>query len=188
MSVGMEDVKLRVDLWFNELDQICGIANPWGFLCVSALIDYLSRLANGKNLGRSGYIQFINDYLPAGYRKFQYQNGQQDLPEQMYHVLRCGLVHSFSLIPDEQAREKGGRDRSIVLIHTEAARDRGLSHLEVYLGLNGKLDAALFVAEDFLNDTKIAAYDLLQKATVGSQLESNILSWFGSYPPIKSET
>jgi hypothetical protein len=187
MTADLQDVRSRFDLWFYELDQVCRIENPWGFLCLSALIDYLSRLANGKNVGRRGYIQFIRDYFPDEYKNFHYKNGATDLPEQMYYVLRNGLVHSFSLIPDVGKGKKVGRDRSIVLIHAESAKRRGLSHLDNYGGQHGQLDAALFVAEDFLNDTKIAAYTLLQKAMTESVLEGHILSWFTRHPPIRGE-
>jgi hypothetical protein len=186
MTAGMQDVQVRIGFWFYELEAICSIENPWGFLCLSALIDYLARLANGCNRGRTGYIDFIRNHFPDKYRNFKYRSGQQDLPEQMYHVLRCGLVHSFSLIPDQSARSKVGRDRSIVLIHECAAKERGLAHLDPYVGPHGRLDAALFVAERFLDDTKTAADALIQKALPGSTLEANILTWFHDYPPIKS--
>ena len=185
MTPSLQDVQSRFDLWFYELDQICKIENPWGFLCLSALIDYLSRLANGANCGRKGYIQFIKDYFPDKYKNFQYKNGSKDLPEQMYYVLRNGLVHSFSLIPENQTGTPIGRERSIVLIHARGAKQDQLSHLGNYPGQHGQLDAALFVAEDFLNDTRIAAYELLQKARSNSSLESEILSWYTRYPPIK---
>jgi hypothetical protein len=185
MSASMQDVRSRFDLWFKELDPICHTANPWGFLCLSALIDYLSRLAtNVERPGRKEFVTFITDYFPDQYGNFRYKNGKTDLPHQMYSILRSGLVHSFSLVPDERTKKGGGRARSIVLIHAQEATRQGLDHLQNYSGPQGNLDAALFVAQDFLNDTRIAADNLLTKATPGSVVENNILSWFSKYPPI----
>ena len=185
MSVSMQDVRSRFDLWFRELEPICRTANPWGFLCLSALIDYLSRLAtNPGKPGRKHYIDFIARYFPNEYRDFRYKNGETDLPKQMYYILRNGLVHSFSLIPDERATRSGGRPRSIVLMHSEEATRKGLHHLQNCSGPQGILDAALFIAEDLLSDARIAADNLLTEATPGSVIENNVLSWFAKYPPI----
>ena len=183
----MQDVRSRFDLWFYELEPICRTANPWGFLCLSALIDYLTRLANGRETKGQDYIQFIGNHFPPRYKNFQYSTGKKDLPEQMYRLLRNGLVHSFSLFPDSKGINAGARVRSIVLFHAQDANAKCLSHLQHYTGLHGKLDAALFVAEEFLNDTKTAAYDLLQKAQSDSSLESRILDWFDKYPFIDEE-
>ncbi len=179
----LQDVRLRVDQWFHELSRICGRADPWGFLCLSALVDYLAKLAAGTDLKRAGYIRFVGQHFPSGYGTFRYRGGQRDLPEQMYHVLRCGIVHSFSLIPDGQSRKHGGRDRSIALEHAAEAWPKGHSHLCNYAGPNN-LDAALLVCEEFYADVKWAADELLRKAASNPCLEQKITSWFAKYPPI----
>jgi len=62
--------------------------SPWPFLCAAAMLDYLAKMAIGS--GKSAYKQFIRQYMKPEYRDFQFANGDRDLPEQVYHVLRCG--------------------------------------------------------------------------------------------------
>lgn len=115
----------------RELSQMCVDRTPWVFVCSAAMIDYLSKLVNGEDKGGTGYKGFIRDYMAKvrpEYKTFTYADGKQDLPLQIYHVFRCGIVHSFSFIPDPQARAKGGRDRSIVISH----RHSGPGHISKY--------------------------------------------------------
>jgi hypothetical protein len=190
----LQDVRDRIDQWFRELSPICSKEDPWVYLCLSVLIDYLSRLSfgvqydsRGKELipGREEYIRFVEDYFPNRYRTFRYVSGSGYLPRQMYLLLRCGIVHSFSLVPDEQSTKQGARGRSIVLIHGREAQSEGYRHLDNYPGLRGDLDAALFVAADFFSDVKAAAYELLTKAATDPAIAKNVLSWFTKYPPIR---
>src|SRR5262249_5273065 len=102
-----------------DLKRMTADGTPWVFLCGSAFIEYLSKLADGKDGGAAGFKRLINTYMLAGYRTFKYKSGVAGLPEQLYHVLRCGIVHSFSLIPNRHTKRKGGRDRSVVLSHDE---------------------------------------------------------------------
>jgi hypothetical protein len=182
MPVSKKDVRFCFERWFNVLPNLCAIESPWCFLCLSALIDYLANAAYpAPKKQRDRYVPFIEDFFPAKYRNFKYKNGQKDLPTQMYYVLRNGLVHSFSLFPDKPGR-KFGRDRSIVLAHRSNAG--GQFHLSNFSDRNVP-DAALFVAEDFLDDTKKAAYNLLRQAKRGSILEQSILARFTAHPPIE---
>ena len=103
----------------DDLKRMSADGTPWVFLCSSAVIEYFSRLAAGKNDGAEGFKRFVKAYMPPAYLTFKYRSGLADLPEQLYHVLRCGIVHSFSLIPDTKAKSSGGRNRSIVLSHHE---------------------------------------------------------------------
>jgi hypothetical protein len=107
--------RLRID----ELKQMIPAGTPWVFLCGTAVIEYLSKLAVGKDDGGRGFKKFVTDYMPDGYRNFKYKSGADDLPLQLYHILRCGIVHSFSLIPDPNATRNKGRIRSVVLSHDE---------------------------------------------------------------------
>src|SRR5689334_12604309 len=103
MSVSKQDIKLCFERWFTTLPMVCAIESPWCFLCLSALIDYLSIAAYpNKKKQRDRYVAFIENFFPAKYKNFKYKNGQTDLPDQMYYVLRNGLVHSFSLVPDDR--------------------------------------------------------------------------------------
>src|SRR5438093_630160 len=107
----------------EELNDMCSKTDPWVFLCASAFIDYLSKLASGRNSKKAfeRYPQFIKDFFPAKYDKFSYLAGpksnETSLPHQMYYVLRCGIVHSFSFVPEQPARRHGGRPGSVLIAH-----------------------------------------------------------------------
>lgn len=170
----------------KELRQSCGDRTPWVFLSASAMLEYLAKIVNGADRKAEGYKAFIRDYLSAvrtGYKDFIYKSGDRDLPTQMYHVLRCGIVHSFSLIPDSTALARGGRDRSIVLCHKLESDAKGWSHLMPYSSAKVS-DAALFVAEEFVDDIALVVGLIFQKATEDSALKQNIESWLKKHPPI----
>lgn len=181
-------VREQFEEWFRNLEKICKVRAPWIFLCLSAVIDYLSRLE--KNAVTSGWehIAFIKKYFPNRYKTFKYKKSNEtDLPTQMLFVLRNGIVHSFSLIPTPPPRTwqtQEGKPRAIVLDHAETAKKAGYSHLDNYPGKYNNLDAAYFVAEDFLKDVEWVAYDMLQKAKTNNKLKIRILTWFENYPPI----
>lgn len=97
----------EVENYFSErCDEIISLSkrgDPWVFLCTSAMIDYLTNMVSGHST-RLKYIKFIEEYFSQVnylYKDFQFQNGLKDLPTQMYIILRCGIVHSFSFVPKE---------------------------------------------------------------------------------------
>jgi hypothetical protein len=162
---------------------MCPDGTPWVFLCASAVIEYLSKLAAGADQGGAGFKQFIHQYFPDGYLDFKYKSGTADLPEQMYHVLRCGIVHSFSMIPDSRGQDKGARDRSVVMSHHEV-------HLSPYSSSLAP-DACCLRADAFVADIETATNKLFtaaQAATpVGQQVAQNIESWLQQHPPIRGD-
>src|SRR6266478_5937776 len=104
----------------GEVKTIAKKKNPWAFACASILLDCLAKVVLGKDRRGKGYISFVKRYLAQAnptYKSFQYKNGKQDLPRQMYSILRCGIVHSFSFVPDARATKNGGRLRAVVLCH-----------------------------------------------------------------------
>jgi len=146
-------------------------------------------MESGKSTGAQGYKDFLRDYLfkvCPEYGTFRYRSGKADLADQMYHVLRCGIVHSFSVIADQAAKVRGGRDRSILLAH----RASGRTHLSNYVNnrRKPKLDSAVFIAEDFVEDiAKLTTYifaESTKKTTSGTRLRTNIRKWVKDYPPI----
>jgi len=165
----------------NELPKICKNGSPWIFLCASAYLNFLSNLVNGSETTGYQYVQFIKTYLPK-YNTFVYPQGQQDLPEQMYYVLRCGITHAYSLFPDGRGLKRGGRKRSITLCHKEAVRKEAQPHL-MAVNVAGT-QAALFVAEDFLNDLQMLTRRVFQKAAKNNSLRKKILNWVKAHPPI----
>jgi hypothetical protein len=171
----------------NELRKFCPAGSAWVFVCTSAFLEYLAKVIDGKNRKRQGYLDFVEKWLSQvrpDYKEFTYKGGATDLPIQMYHVLRCGIVHNLSLIPDEQARSKGGRDRSIVLCHRAESIKRGLPHLSNYSQGDIK-DAALFVAEDFIDDIETVINNIFNKANADPTIGANIRDWLSQHPLIK---
>ena len=170
----------------DEFKRCCHAGSPCVFLGAAAFLEYLSKAVVGQDDRGDGYKTFVKDWLSkvrADYRDFAYKDGTKDLPKQMYHVLRCGIVHSFSLIPDNRDRKAGGRDRSIVLCHRAEAVSRGLHHLSPY-STTEISDAALFVAEDFVDDLAALVNIVFAAAAGDSSLEKHILKWLSDFPPI----
>ena len=171
----------------EELRIFCQTGSAWVFVCAAAFLDYLAKLVDGENRGRLGYINFITNWLSRiniRYVDFRYIGGTSDLPTQMYHVLRCGIVHSLSFIPDVQARERGGRDRSIALCHEAESKKKGLPHLSTF-SVPGIDDAALFVAEYFLNDIEAVINIMFKQADSDPILKTNMEKWLNQHPFIK---
>lgn len=154
----------------NSLRHIKGTV--WIFVGAATMIDYLASLSLGRPAGRSGYIAFIREWMRPEYNNFEYaqkhrkpgtgiiRGGRRvarritksDLPEQMYYMLRCGLVHGFSLVPTHQESVNGGRERSITInSRLDSIRDRK-AHLEPFNKVPLIIDSIYFVDEDLLDD------------------------------------
>lgn len=167
----------------NEIKNYSNDGGPWSFLIASAYIDFLVKLVqNTEQTSHKHYKDFIRDYLSLinpQYKDFKYENGLQDLPEQMYHVLRCGIVHSFSLVPDQKSVNNGGRSRSILLAH----KKNNAIHFHKHK-LDG-FDSVVFTAEDFVEDlSKVLDKIFLELAPTNTNLQNNILARANAYPPI----
>lgn len=160
--------------------------DTWFFICSSTFINHLSNLVFGRRAGRIEYIEFIEKYMPQTYKSFTYLSGVKDLPLQMWCTLRCGIVHSFSLILDKRIEpcKSNARDRSIILTHR---KNNSGSHLSNYTGIKNNRDAALFVAEDFANDINVTTDYIFKEAKKNTQLENNIINWIKQFPPIMTE-
>jgi len=173
----------------RELKQIAARGDPWVFLNASSFIEYLAQMRLGKRTEPQDYKEFLTQYffrVCPWYGNFKYRSGTLDLADQMYHVLRCGIVHSFSLFADSKAQTRGGRHRSIVLAH----RSAGQSHLHSFVNnrRKPKIDAAIFVAEDFVEDiervTEALFNESKKRTPDGLQLRQNIRRWVRQFPPI----
>jgi len=177
----------------NELRSLATRGDPWVFLCASSFIEYLAKIANGAPTGPKEYKDFLRNQffvMCPRYATFQYASGKSDLADQMYHVLRCGVVHSFSLYTDTKARGYGGRDRSILLAHRRSEPKR--SHLDHIVDRRRRpqLDAALFIAEDFVEDiAKVTDHLFMEsrrRTPAGMQLRNNLRMWVSMHPPVGS--
>ena len=149
--------------------------SPWPFLCASVLLEYLAKMALGS--GRTNYIKFVKKYMSPRYSCYKFANGDKDLPEQLYYVLRCGMVHSFSLTPDKSHYNKA-RNESIVIAHTG-------THLSRYISQNGHYnDAVCLVLGDLVNDIEEALNKLFEDAKADTKLSNSIKAHLGSNPPV----
>lgn len=172
----------------REVQRILKDGTPWGFLCAAAFLDCLSKLVTGKDRGKQGYKDFVQKYLKTinpKYASFRFISGEMDLPKQLYHVFRCGIVHSFSLIPDKQSLAQGGRLHSIRLCHQKEAKVKGISHLSNY-SKGVTTDACLFVAEDFGKDLgKVVKLIFSSRAKgIDADITKNMKQWVNQKPPI----
>lgn len=155
--------------------------NPWPFLCASAFIDYLTRMVNGGQAGGNEYKKFVSTYLARVnplYVSFTYSSGDQDLPIQLYHILRCGIVHSFSFFPDSTAVKYGGRQRSVLITHDTSDGP----HLSNYRD-KGE-DAALLVLHDFVSDLREVTEQIFVDAGADVQLRKNVEQYLRQHRPI----
>lgn len=171
------DMRSYCDLRLAELQKICPIAGPFFFHCAAGFVDFLAKLHNGKDLKRKGYIDLISKRFPPAYATFKFRSGAADLGAQLYYVLRCGILHSFSLVPDEQSRASGGRERSVAIFHQADAGAKGIAHLSQYSDAFCT-DAVALVAEDFLRDIRLTVERILQEDHL------NAAKWWQQYPPI----
>ncbi len=174
----------------TELRSLAERGDPWVFLCASSFLEFLAKLELGKATSSTDYKNFLRNSFfkvcPA-YAGFRYRSGSLDLAEQMYHVLRCGIVHSFSLFADPLAKANhGGRDRSILLAHRSSRQ----GHLTNYVNQRTKprIDAAVFIAEDFVDDvskfTDFLFAEARKRTIAGRRLRSNMQTWMKTHPPI----
>ncbi len=169
----------------HDVLRYCSDGTPLPFVLAAAIIDYLSKLVAGKDNKGQGYRDFIKTFLSKvrpEYQTFVYSSGATDLPDQMYSVLRCGLIHSFSLTPDKLVRKQKGRPRSIALCHRSSLGPND-KHLMQYSGPKN-LDACRFVVEDFLDDLDEVVRLIFAQARSDAKLNANICGWLNASPPI----
>ena len=168
----------------NELKVLLSRGDAWGFLCIAAYIDFLSKLVEGEDTKSDGYKLLVESYFPEKYRTFTYGSGKVDLYYQMYHIFRCGLIHTLSLYPDhEQFTKPGGkyqgRPRSVLLTHDGLSSDgRFFPHLSHY-NENG-IDAAVIHANDLFEDVRAAT----ETALATPNLRVKARAWVSLSPPI----
>jgi len=170
----------------EELIEYSKRGDTWFFVGASTFMNHLANLIFGNRAGRIEYVKFVINFMPSDYKDFIYLNGIQDLPLQMWCVLRCGIIHSFSLIADRiyEPCKSQARDRSIMFAHD---KNKPVSHLKNYKGIDGKKDVALFVAENFAGDIVKTVKYIFNKAKNNTQLENNIINWIKQFPPIMTE-
>ncbi|MCG0997583.1 hypothetical protein [Acetobacter persici] len=91
----------------SDKDRLNG--SIWDFVLMGCLVEIVAKLnCTNKSLYTFDKIsKLFNDRLPK-YRipSYKTHDNINDVPEQIYMVMRCGLIHSLSLVPDEKYKEK----------------------------------------------------------------------------------
>jgi hypothetical protein len=162
---------------------------PWIFAGGTCLIEYLAKMKKGGRTDRFDFIDFVRSEMPA-YANFHYSTPHrrvrrgglfdmtdQDLPEQMYYILRCGLLHRFSLVPSSTEITNGGRLRSIWMIHQAAATQAHLSAISIPPDVP---DSVVLISEVFINDISTLINTLFGRTA----LHGNILTCLNDCPPV----
>jgi hypothetical protein len=190
----------------RELEVDCQKRPAWVFLCCSAMLEYLAKmsLVPGHQLRGDWepYVYFVEEFMPDIYKNFKYLSAHQsitqgstvgtqirnDLPIQMYCILRCGLVHSFSMTPNSKHIStfsgRHARQRSIVLSHKKRRTSTEPIHLSNYRGVDGSLDAAHFVLQDFITDIQSGIEMLFLRAQNDTVLRQAIKANLEAQPPL----
>lgn len=181
----LTQIKEQLEFMIQFMDKSSTHNSPACFNTPCCYIDYLVKLYNGSDKKAYGYKKFIKEIMSKinpSYRDFTYISGHQDLSIQIYHILRCGVIHSMSLYPDDSSLKKEGRKQSIVLGHR---RFDGNTHLQNFS--NGTIeDACIFIIEDFIADLKEVTQLIFKEAKINEELKNNIKSWHDKYPFIQA--
>jgi len=145
--------------------------SPSAFATATELLDALAQAStsprrHGQPKGNgTRFREFIRRYMGPRYTSFLYASGKQDLPEQMYAILRCGLVHTRSLTPTPALNGKpsDGRENSILIAGDGV-------HLAPVTA--APYDAALFVFDPFIADIEAALRRVFRNALRESGLRA----------------
>lgn len=191
----------------NELVGLSSRDAVWPFICCSTFVEYIAKMSVDSTSVRQKmvrgvskpaddgvYVTFINQYFPAKYKNFQYSNqmrmnepwvggstnarSDKCLPYKMYKVLRCGLVHAFSLVDSDSPMTP---PRSIFIEHKDESPSRHLDHKK-----DASHDAALFISEDFAQDILKVTNKLFNKAKNDIVLKKRIVEYYHDYPPVQA--
>jgi hypothetical protein len=145
-------------------------------------------LKKNGSAGKTDFKAFCEDYLfpvRPEYTTANYPKTSLILKHQMYHILRCGVTHTFSMTPDPQESSASfdPTSRSVVLAH----RASNVKHLE-YIEWWGGQEAYVLIAEDFTHDlssmTDLLFKDARKKSSSGQLLRDNMKARFRSNPPL----
>jgi len=171
-------IKQYCEARLSEIRKVAQDGTPMGFLCLAAFVDFLAKLAEGKDKKRTGYKDLISNYFPVTYKNFRFSSDDKDLPDQFYHVFRCGILHGFSLYPD-QANRSSKVVRTIVISHDGKEGGKTYSHLDNYTDRG--FDAAILIADKLCDDINTA----IQTMFTYTSVQANSENWVRKQPPIQ---
>lgn len=156
----------------EELDRYSKDGSAFFFLMASSFIDFLSCAVRNSTSTGASYREFIVGRF--GSINLMYQN--DDVALAMYCIMRNGLLHNFSFVPDHRGDcrgVEGSTIRSITVFHLRNGYTDD-NHLVVN-------DSSLWIgAEPFAQDIRSVMLEILRDA----DLERNILLWCERHPPL----
>jgi len=177
--VTLTEVKSYCDSRLGEIRSVIRVSPAFGFVCMAAFVEFLSKLYSGKDGKADGYIDFIRETFPPKYISCRFNSGDYDLPDQIYKTFRCGMLHAFSLTPDEPNRGSN-KVRTIVISHDGKYGEKQYKHLDKFQE-NG-FDAVVLIADDFCNDIQLA----MNKFLTDSSYYNKVTGRIKQQPPLSS--
>lgn len=193
----------HVEKYLNDrLDELADLANrgdPWVFGACSTYIEMLAfRVYYSRIITRNGptrnqatgadYIELCNGYLYPRRKNsvIRYSNGDEvKFTDQLYYILRCGVVHTFSMNPTPR-NPNTAKPYSIILGHAQNFKSTKTKHLQKIkidqASGSASEEAVLIFAEDFVDDLKKCTKKIIQKAKKDCNLRNGILRSFETHP------
>lgn len=172
----------------NELVDLAARGDPWFFGGACTLLEVCASLRYGRAAGKKDFKDFCRDYLfpvRSEYAAATYPSTGLVLEDQLYHILRCGVVHAFSMSPDPHSSSAAFRPtpRSIMLAHSQP----GLNHLARVEIVRGP-ESYVLIAQEFAIDVSRMIDGLFtaanKRTTNGMDLRTNILKRFREHLPL----
>ncbi len=181
----------------DELDSLAQRGDPWVFGACCTFIEMLATRENPqeKMLGNR-FKTFVQNYLMPS--NSLYQDAENKLKEKttgqksceisknLWKVLRCGVVHSFSMKGKKDKKDKKGEEYKILLGHRKNSKSCTSEHLNIVdVNDNGKTYKALLImAEDFVEDLRKCTQKIIEKAKQDSSFYNNFKEKFSTDPPL----
>nr|WP_128081132.1 hypothetical protein [Acetobacter persici] len=167
----------------SEVDRLNG--SIWDFVLMGCLVEIVAKLNCTHKVSSTLHkiSKLFDDRLPQ-YRipSYKTHNNIKDVPEQIYMVMRCGLIHSLSLVPDRTYKErknykKHWREWSLLLTH------KG-NHLQMMTWKpNGQpIEACLLDYSTMLDDMQTALDAIFQDAVNDTALSAHIETFVKENP------
>lgn len=167
--------------------------NPSVFFDAAAFLDFLStHIKNGVNADGTAYIDFIQKYIYNNVDIiFKARNDTYKLTEQIWHILRCGGLHNYSLSPYGWYNKNPALKNSLFLTNKHD-KNKNITHkMIVNVDFSdGSLTSKgiVLVAEDFIEDVEKCVNKLLSnfrsKKPEYKKLKTDLRQSFKDCPPV----
>ena len=178
----------------NELSLLAQGGDPWVFGACSTFIEMMAfrvyyNPTNPAAVSHRTYVKFCDEYLYPRRKRttISFSDGTiVKFNEQIYAILRCGVVHTFSMNPTPRDPNQA-RPYSLFLGHLKNFQGNKSFHLKkVKIDKSDgscKENAILVLAECFVDDLKACTSKIINKAKKNNTLRTSILQSFKTHPP-----